>query len=413
MAFLVSFFVFLLGRDFFILFFNFDASDIYIFSQDCIAHMFFCMHLSLFGIFLGFTLFKSQKQYSDIPIIIGKEKHDVLKAIVLKFFYMTLVFKVGDIFANIYNFLVIGTRDPHSIYILEKLTQINYLMFIGYLLLSPSKKELMPVLKITLILQTFTLLSGSRGTLMYFAVLVFCYLLYRDYNSKKKCLEEEVFLTKKVRRLLVIVMPFFLIFLGIYASIRLGEGAETNGFSHDFGAFFVQQGGSSGVIGYAKYYESSFPSTNVSYTFGPLINFVKYGFFGKMLGYQMPGLETMPIYGNNMGATITWLVSPNYYYAGGGLGNQYIAELYKDFGYSGVFAFSILLGIIIQRFVFFSTKSWVLNTLMAFGIQAIISMPRDFYLNWLIGLLSILNIVVLLLISQYGSKKAKKIQSIQ
>lgn len=409
MAFLVSFFVFLLGRDVFVSFLKFDATDIYLFPTNCVAHMYYCMHLSLFGIFLGFSLLSNQKQKENVPSILGVEKWTYLKRIVLRIFYFTLIFKAADIAANIYNFIVLGTRDHHSIYLLQKLAQINYLFFIGFLMLYPSKKELMPVLKIVIILQFFSFFTGTRGDFIYFAVLIFSYLLYRDYSSKRKKQTQEIFLTKRVWKALLVIMPFFLIFMGLYASIRLGEGAETTGFSNDLAAFFVQQGGSSGVIGYAKYYEDSFPTSNISYTFGPLINFIKYGFVGKLLGYQMPGLEDAPFYANNMGATITWLVSPNYYYAGGGLGNQYIAELYIDFGYFGVFVFSILLGFVIRMFVFFSTKSWILNTLMAFGVQAIISMPRDFYLNWLIGLLSMLNIIILLFVSQYASKKASKV----
>ncbi len=412
MAFLISFFVFLLGRDFFVMFFDFDISKTYPFPRDCIAHIYFSMHLSLFGILFGFLLLS--KVADKRPLMIGADGNNIklYKKIVLHLFYLTLIFSIIDVAINIFYFIVLGTRTLHTIYILQKLTQINFLMFCGYLMLMPSKRELMPLLKLVLIIKAFTFLTGNRGDFLYFSVFVFCYLLFRDYYSKKIGLDDEVFITKKIKYLLVFILPFFLIFLGLFASMRLGVEAETSGFTNDFAAFFIQQGGSSSVIGYTKYYESSFPSTNISYTFGPLINFIKYGIFGRLMGNHMPGWEEAPMYANNLGATITWVVSPEYYYAGGGFGNQYIAELYKDFGYWGVALFSIILGIVFRKFIFFSTKSWVLNVLFIITIQKFISMPRDFYLTWLTGIISPLNIFVLLYIKCYVTNRIRKLQQV-
>lgn len=406
MAFLISFFTFLLGRDFFLVFFGIESSDIYLFTQDCVSHMYFCMNLSLFGIFIGHSLFKNQS--GSIKLHMDDELVASLKKVVLKLFNITLIFKILEVVLNVYNFLILGSRGYHNIWVLEKLVQINYLMFLGYLLLAPSKKELLPVLKVYLGIQLLTFLTGTRGEFLYFAFMLFCYLLYRDYVNKLNKKQNEVFITKKMWVIIACIAPFFVIFLGLFASIRLGEGYETTGFSNDLNAFFVQQGGSAQVIGYAKYYENSFPTTNISYTFGPLINYIKYGVFGSLLGNKMPSFEQIPMYGNNMGATITWLISPEYYYNGGGQGNQYIAELYKDFGYWGVFFFSVLLGIIIRGFLFFSTKSWTINVLFAFGLQNVISMPRDYYLTCLIGVISLLNIIVLLSVKSAAAKRLRK-----
>lgn len=406
MAFLISFFTFLLGRDFFLIFFNIDASDIYAFPRYCVSHMYYCMHLSLFGIFIGSSMFKNQVGKINLHMVEGKV--DCLKKVVLKLFKITLIFKVIEVVLNVFNFIVLGTRGYHNIWVLEKMVQINYLMFLGYLLLAPSKKELFPVIKVYFIIQLFTFLTGTRGEFLYFAFMLFCYLLYRDYVNKMENKNDEIFFTKKIWIAIGCIAPFFIIFLGLFASLRLGEGMEFTGFTNDLNAFFIQQGGSAQVIGYAKFYENSFPPTNISYTFGPLINYIKYGVFGSLLGNEMPSFDQIPLYGNNMGATITWLISPEYYYSGGGQGNQYIAELYKDFGYWGVFVFSIILGVIIRGFLFFSTKSWVLNVLFAFGLQNVISMPRDFYLTCLIGVISLLNIIVLLTVDSHANKLLMK-----
>lgn len=410
--FLITFFTFLLGNFFFVRFFGYDAT--YLFSDKVLLHVYFSLHLSLFAIYCGFSLCKPDIQ--EISIGLSEGKRNYLKYLLLKIFKITLVFKILAVAIQAYNTIRFGyVGDGERIagfYFLDKLVQINYLAFVSYLMLFPSKKELRTILKLYLPIYVFSLLGGSRGGMMYFLFFIMSYLLFRDYILKKNNCINEVILTKKIKWLLWLSLPFVLIFLNLFAYIRLGTEVESKGLVHDAAFFFVQQGGSFSVIGYAKEYEYSFPVTNQSYTFGPLIDFFKNGFLGKILGinHELNEYE-LPLYGNNMGATITWMVAPDYYYAGGGLGTQYIAELYKDFGYTGIFIFSFLLGILIAKVTFFRFKNWMLNVLFALCLVQIYSMPRDFYLTWLANIISVLNILFLLFVNSYVNQKLYMVRS--
>lgn len=410
--FLITFFTFLLGNFFFVRFWGFDTT--YLFSDEILLHVYFSLYLSLFAIYCGFSLCKSDIQ--EVSISMSQEKRNYLKYLLLKIFKITLVFKILAVAIQAYNtirFGYVGEGERIAgFYFLDKLVQINYLAFVSYLMLFPDKKELKIILKLYLPIYAFSLFGGSRGGMMYFLFFIMSYLIFRDYILKKNNRLNEVILTKKIKWLLWISLPFVLISLNLFAYIRLGTEVESKGFVHDAAGFFVQQGGSFSVIGYAKEYENSFPVTNQSYTFGPLINFVKNGFFGKMLGvnHEINKYE-LPLYGNNMGATITWIVAPDYYYAGGGLGTQYIAELYEDFGYTGIFIFSFLLGILIAKVTFFRFRNWMLNVLFALCLVQIYSMPRDFYLTWLANIISVLNILFLLFVNSYVNRKLYKVRS--
>ena len=279
-------------------------------------------------------------------------------------------------------------------------------------MLAPTKKELMPILKIYIIVYALTVLTGTRGTSLYFALFLFIYLLSRDYISKLNGAKaDEIFLTKRVKRIVIISVFPLLAFMGLFASFRNGDAMESSGLTNDVAGFFIQQGGSYNVIGYSKDYQSSLPPTNVSYTFGPVINKFKYGTLGRIIGNKPLDDDALPLYGNNIAATATWLYSPAYYYNGQGLGAQYIAELYADFGYWGVFFFSFILGAFISLYTFFNTKYWILSVLFAYVLDNIISMPRDQYIPYIDGIFSILNIGVLIIIDNYASKQSRRIQT--
>lgn len=114
-------------------------------------------------------------------------------------------------------------------------------------------------------------------------------------------------------------------------------------------SFFQGQGVSVNVIGYAKECEGTYPETNISYTFGPIIQELKHNpvsnFFGLFPFYKSQELEAV-YHNNNFGATITYLVDPQRFLGGGGLGSSYIAEAWVDFGYVGIIVVNFVFGIL-------------------------------------------------------------------
>jgi len=412
LGFLITFFVFLLGRDFALIALNFvTSSDLSFFEEDTVSKIYLLMFLSLLSIFWGFS---HKEPHSVVP---SEEERPIVVPIretCKKLFFITLPFTLLIFLIGAYNvfFYGYGTAADDALSVgllLDKFKQVNELAFAGFLMTFPTKEESKKVIYYALIVYALSMFGGSRGVLMYFFLYVFLYLLSYDFLCGSK-LEKDIFLTKKIRRVIIICSIPGLIFLNFMADFRHGNSANSTGVTSDLIGFFVQQGGSYNVIGYTIENKNYLPPTNSSYAFGPLINKLAHGSITNALGLggPMPSFEQMPDYGNNLGATITYLVMPDYYLSGGGFGTQYIAEQYADFGIAGVIILSLFLGWILSKVTFFNVKNWIISSILIMCVPLFLSMPRDFYLTWLSNLLSIFNIGVLLLIYESAKSKMNK-----
>lgn len=409
--FLVTFFVFLMGQDVILNIFNY-ITDVKVgpdFSNRVMSHVYFSLHTSLFFVSLG-VIYRLPK-INRVSINMTEEKRLMLKLTLLKTFKFTIPFKYLKLSIEVFNTIVFGyavvSDDSLNVpYLLIKAAQIADISFLAFLLLAPQKDELKKPLILFIGASILSLLAGERGYLMYELMLIFSYLLFRDYVSKRNNDRSNIIISKKLMLLILISSPFFLIFLGMYASIRSNANIQSLGFMGDFLGFFIQQGGSYSLIGYAEELKNELPMTNISYTFGPLLERIE----PFRTNYLQPDKLTYDAYyGNNLGATITCLVNPNYYYGGGGLGTQYIAEIYADFGYFGIALFSFILGRLISKAVFFNSKNWIVSVLFASTLTHIFAMPRSFYLTFLSAFLSIWNIAFLLIVNHYVKIKLRKL----
>lgn len=406
--FLITFFVFLLGQDVILKIFKYvtlSEINIYEFSDKIQSHVYFCLHLSLFFTSLG-VLYKLPK-INDIHIGLPIKNRDYLLYLTYRIFRYAVFFKYlsNAILAYntvIYGYAIIDDDRIQGGYLLAKLAQLADISFVAFLLLAPSKQQLLRPLCLFLGASVLSLLGGARGDLMYELLFIFVYLFFRDYISKRNNRWNEVFISKRLLICLFVTAPFLLIFLNLYASIRQNADVISNGILGDFLGFFIQQGGSYNLIGYTEEYKWSLPNTNISYTFGPLLERIE----PFRSNYLQPDPQTYDAYyGNNLGSTITCLVVPNYYYSGGGFGTQYIAEIYADFGYYGIAFFSFILGILLSKAIFFNSRNWIFAVLFATTIPSILSMPRDFYMTFVTKIFSIWNIIFLIIIKYYANKK--------
>jgi len=237
--------------------------------------------------------------------------------------------------------------------------------------------------------------------------MVFAYCLFRNTT------DEEKWVKKKHIIVLCIAAPISIVLLSLWNFWRSGMTAHYYGFWNEFINFFTTQGGSIKIIGYEKQLHNLLPDTNISYTFGPIINWYKYGFIGNIIS-MLAGQEFVKyagntigsaLYGNNLGATITYLVMPNNYLSGVGMGTQYIAELYSDFEYAGVIIFNLCLGWFITkcRFVYF--KKWFWNAITIGVVHFLFGIGRDFATTFAAYYVSVVNWMTIALI--YGLYKVK------
>ena len=160
------------------------------------------------------------------------------------------------------------------------------------------------------------------------------------------------------------------------------------------------------------------PDTNQSYTMGPIINCFRNGFLGQILGYSLLSTSSQDValatYGNNLGATVTYLMAESYCFIGGGFGTCYVAELAVDFGYAGVIIYNFFLGWLFNNINYFRSEKWWKNAFGLLIIRNIIFMPSDFALGFIASLLSVTNLLpllILLILEKYMKWRTREVNN--
>lgn len=176
--------------------------------------------------------------------------------------------------------------------------------------------------------------------------------------------------------------------LAVAAAVLLGSGVaglsliESMRSGSSSSGFLASQGVSYTAVAYAEEREADLPRTNTSYTFG-------------RLEAELTGGPTYPessvdeaTRGNNLGATISWLVQPTVYAVGGGFGTSYVAELNTDFGAWAVGLYSLLVGAALIALPSLARRGWFAGAVTLLLARSLVIMPRDFALNWIFPFLS-------------------------
>ncbi|MBR2471846.1 MAG: O-antigen polysaccharide polymerase Wzy family protein [Clostridia bacterium] len=371
------------------------------FDRVTIKHVLLCVYLSITSIFAGAMIgnLKSEKKQKTVDFKAYQEANAKFEGTIRILLYITMIFSVLDIgnkiiFVMRNSYIDLYTTSGYSMpYMVQKLSACSTFLFFSYLAILPEKKKAKKPIFLYSAIHILSILAGSRGDGVKVAIMVFAYCLFRN------TVDEEKWVKKKHIILLCIAAPIAIVLLSLYNFWRSGMTAHYYGFWDEFINFFTTQGGSIKIIGYEKQLHSILPETNISYTFGPIINWYKHGFLGNFIS-MFTGQDFIKysgntigsaMYDNNLGATITYLVMPQNYLSGVGMGTQYIAELYSDFGYAGVIIFNLMLGWFITkcRFVYF--KKWYWNAITIGVVHFLFGIGRDFATTFAAYYVSVVN----------------------
>ncbi len=126
-----------------------------------------------------------------------------------------------------------------------------------------------------------------------------------------------------------------------------------------------------------KMYDYRIP--NEMYSFGTLIEKLKYNPLSSLIF----GIESLrgnsverAVLGNSFAHAISYIVLPFGYLHGRGLGTCYIAEAYHDFGYIGIFIFSLVYGIILKKCSNFNSKNFIKRVMIMVVLGSLLMIPR-------------------------------------
>ncbi|RHV38119.1 O-antigen polysaccharide polymerase Wzy [Ruminococcus sp. OM05-10BH] len=393
-AFMSTFFMFLLGAYVCNQYLGY-SNNVVVFDTYITNHIYNALNIALLGIWIGFLILEKVERKGKRANISSSEDYIKIVRQVSKYgFYLLYVPYLVVLIERIrysnsrgYNEIYLGYSSsmPYLIRLLANAAPMLLFIFLSTL---PSKKECKLSLFLYLLYLFLNLGTGERAEFVIGFLIILIYFFFRN----KSLTNEERWIGKKEIITLIILAPIALILLNIYGYIRFGEQYEnTGGFLTSILDIFTSQGVSISVIGYEKMYENVIPE-NKLYSFGTIIDFLKYNPISSVLfdfvEYTGQNAERA-INGNSMAHIISYLVLPYNYSLGRGLGSSYIAELYHDFGYIGVFLGNIIYGIVIKVCSSFNKYQIWIRYVCLVMINAILLAPRstaDGFLSSLTGM---------------------------
>lgn len=370
-AFLIAFFVFLLGRDFLQQFVNYKTES---FPEDVQAHAYISYFVSLLTLGLCYHLFtkygnRRRRRNSDYVNHAGKVA--LIKRISLYVYYVSWVFAVvSEIAAGSFVAArgVTGYYTDFSeylagntiLYVISKIELIMPVAWNIYLAARPDKKQIRRPLILYVCYLVISLGSGQRSTAMLGILFLFVYFVYRQGLNP-----DEAWITRKMVIIGVLAVPLLAVFASGYSIWR--EGGEISGirFMDGFINFFYDQGVTSNVMKRAYMYRDKIPSDQTY-----ILEFLHSGIFARLFGIRVYHGNTVEhaLHGGSFTHALGYTVMGDAYLSGRGTGSCYIAELYQDFGYAGIVLGNVLYALLIAGIANRKKDERVLTTAVRFII---------------------------------------------
>lgn len=347
-CFLLSFFVFLMGREILFSFFDLKLYYRYLATPHINNHTFFCLTLSIMGLMSGFLLSKAfinprNELYTNNHIIRLRRISKWVFCFFLIPSSLSLLISIRTVMTYGYyaSYIAGSNRVPSIVSLLSNMESMPFFIFLST---TPSKKEARPFILTYLTYNSLILLTGKRFQTVSFVMIIVIYLFLRN-NIEERWIE------KKHIVLGVILIPFALVFLAVYDSIRAGKEASFTSFGLSLMDFFDQIGGSVNVIKRELFYEERLSKEKL-YSFSGIYslvfeNKITTSLFGIQV-YEGNSIEHA-LNGHSLSHILSWYDYKERYLSGHGVGSCYIAELYHDFGYFGVVLGSVLYGAVLKQ----------------------------------------------------------------
>lgn len=390
--FCVSFFVFLQGR--YLVNIIFTRKMLTEFSTDIEIHINLSLMISLLCLHVGysiankyrFTIGSSKKKSDEICIREDEEKNDIS---LLLFYSSGLVAVVSqlDIFLFVRNNSYVDyylSYSSHVPRLLQVFGNMYVAFFLIYLCTYPKKEKCRVPILLFVFISLLVLLTGDRGGMIQNLCILVVYCLWRQ----KK--ENEIWIKPRTIVISLLFTPVIMALLSFFVYFREGLDVGELTFGAQLQRFLSISGRSANVLGYAVEYQKSFPKQY--YTFGGIIDYIKYNpISSAIFGLTKPQPQTaeFAMTMHSFDSALSYLVYPQTYFNGHGIGSSYLAETYFDFGYWGIVIINLIYSAMLNKCESIGTRSVVKRALMLLIIRGLYYAPRG---PALIPITNILNI---------------------
>lgn len=238
--------------------------------------------------------------------------------------------------------IMAASAIPFPARVLESLFHAS---FFAFLAARPARREAGRACLLYLLMAALTLATLARYEFLLSAMIVTIYLFHRQVSYG------ETWFTPRRVALVALVTSPVLGLLNTLGSLR-GRGPEaTTGTFAPIIDFVRSQGVSVKVVVFGDELAASIPDDRW-YSVGPLVEFSQ-RIWGTLSGTPQPTFSGQSaeraLEGHQLAHTISYLIAPQDYLRGTGYGSSYVAELMLDLGLVGVFAGSVVYGILLTK----------------------------------------------------------------
>ena len=398
MSFLLTFFLFVLGRDFIQSYFDYQVEP---FEPAVNSHAYFVYLLALLSLGLFHKLFTFRHVGKELPTSFQETQN--IESVSRLLFFVFIGFAIAAKLVVVkfvadhsyfeyytdYSSYASSNRFITVLNMIDRMMPIALAMFLACF---PSKKRVRLPLILYLIYLVISLGTQARSTAMLGVLFLLVYFLFRQSAHP-----EEKWLSKKIILLVILCVPVLAV-LGAYINSVRGSAAG-DGFNifTAFVNFFYDQGVTSNVIKRAYMHQDQL-DPNTVYT----LEFLRSGIFARLLGYKPYYGNSIEhaLYGGSFAHSLGYIVLGDKYLAGQGTGSSYMAEFFQDFGYIGVIFGTCIYAFMISRITNNSNISrnvWI-RGIQLYLIPKILWAPRGSFADIIASVVSAPCIMVFLII---------------
>jgi len=417
--FLGSFFTFLIGAIFIGAIEGYDL--LYSYEHSIKLAVIRCLVLSILGILTGALICVIKNNVQTKKIRNDKNisyDFSILRSIALIMFYITIIprfLQTIDIAINVVEESYISYYSTYTSsipYIIIKVGELNLLALLLMFAVDCEKRKMVIPIILSIIVSSISLLGGQRNVFV-LDILLLVYCLFYANNRARNRLEKR-WLNNRHAIVGIIIFPFLLYLLFYIGYWRNGISVEI-GIIDAIKSFFTIQGGQVDFIAKSIVYKNIIWEQNVPYTFYSFYDYLSQNIVSRIIfDIDKIGLYTAEyaLKGNSLSATLYYIISPSSFLSGRGMGGNYIAELFIDFGEIGVYIGNVIIGIILVRIGDLKNKPWWITVILMIFIRWIIYIPRSSFFSWVVYGFSLTNIffiigvfIIYKIILNYKQKK--------
>ena len=393
--FLVAFFTLLIGQDACIAYLGMPASYKYLLPANNFAYL--CVIVALAGVWSGYQW----KKRSPVRIYLPFEKVGysgrfrqfcaIMMATCFAASVVCVVIKilfVRDVgYVDSYSASLGGAGVPAVLAYIGAFFSMSLFL---YLSTKPKRSRALLVLGMYELYGILTLFTGQRYPFVGINMMILLYIVLRSRD-------ERGWISRKFIILVICAAPFLIIFLSMYSSIRAGRESEYKNGMEALLGFFYSQGISLNVVKEVKYYAAQLNDLKLcsfSHVRSTLLENVIIRHIANIKVYSGNSIETA-LYGHSLAHRLSYYTYGNAYLMGRGIGSSYVAELYHDFGYMGVFLGSAVYGYILRAVSDLSFRSPFQDAILLSMTYALFFAPRaefDLFINSFFTLYSLLGL---------------------